>query len=223
MKQRFVFSFIAVLALTVLAACNQVTTPTTFTVRIENISSAKAELATIFTPGVAVVGTNDLLFSAGQKDRGEGLEAIAETGNPAGYAEKEGYVIFNTPVGASEAGPAPAGKAYSFTIKATSGQNLAFATMFVESNDVFLSPAAAGIALFDDAGKPISGDVTSQLSFWDAGTEANEEPGKGPNQPKRQKTSASGEVDPNNTVRKVNDGFTYPDIAKVVKVTITNK
>jgi hypothetical protein len=39
-----------------------------------------------------------------------------------------------------------------------------------------------GIALFDANGKPIRGDVTSQILLWDAGTEVNEEPGLGPNQ-----------------------------------------
>ncbi|MEM6957988.1 MAG: spondin domain-containing protein, partial [Myxococcota bacterium] len=60
------------------------------------------------------------------------------------------------------------------------------ATMFVQSNDVFIGPDEAGIPLFDAAGAPISGDITDQVVLWDVGSEANEAPGSGPNQAPRQ-------------------------------------
>ena len=41
-------------------------------------------------------------------------------------------------------------------------------------------PTRELIALFDASGRPISGDVSSALGLWDAGTEVNEEPGVGP-------------------------------------------
>jgi hypothetical protein len=47
--------------------------------------------------------------------------------------------------------------------------------MFGQSNDLFYSNDRP-IALFDGAGKPVGGDMTLQLSLWDAGTELNEEP-----------------------------------------------
>ena len=58
--------------------------------------------------------------------------------------------------------------------------------MYVQSNDLFLSPGDTGIALFADDGLPISGDITAQIGLWDAGTEVNEEPGVGANQAPRQ-------------------------------------
>ena len=63
--------------------------------------------------------------------------------------------------------------------------------MFGQSNDLFYSNDRP-IALFDAAGKPVRGDMTPQLSLWDAGTEVNEEPGLGPNQGPRQKTPEAG-------------------------------
>ena len=47
---------------------------------------------------------------------------------------------------------------------------LSFATMYVQSNDLFLAPGDTGIALFIDE-QPISGDVTALVRLWDAGTE----------------------------------------------------
>jgi hypothetical protein len=35
--------------------------------------------------------------------------------------------------------------------------------MFAQSNDLFYAPVEEGIALFDASGKPIAGDVISQI------------------------------------------------------------
>lgn len=131
---------------------------------------------------------------------------------------------FNTPVGDSEAGPATPGKSYEFSFYAGSGHRLSFATMFVQSNDLFYAPAAEGIELFN-AGTPISGDITSMISLWDAGTEVNEEPGTGTNQAPRQSGPNTGD-DENGIVTlisNVSDGFTYPAVSSVVRVTISNQ
>jgi len=129
--------------------------------------------------------------------------------------------VFNTPVGAS--GPAPAfpGEAYEFTFGANPGDRLSFATMFVQSNDLFYAPTGAGIALFDGM-TPVNGDVTAQVHLWDGGTEMNEEPGVGMNQAPRQSGADTGPADADMTVRMVNDAFTYPATADVIAVTITH-
>lgn len=49
--------------------------------------------------------------------------------------------------------------------------------MFVPSTDLFYAQDENGIAVFDETGMPISGDVTDQVMLWDAGTEENQEPG----------------------------------------------
>ena len=84
--------------------------------------------------------------------------------------------------------------------------------MFGQSNDLFYSNDRP-IALFDAAGKPVRGDMTAQLSLWDAGTEVNEEPGLGPNQGPRQKTPDAG-VAEHQAVAHVRDKFTYPSTAE---------
>jgi hypothetical protein len=95
------------------------------------------------------------------------------------------------------------------------------ATMFVQSNDLFIAPVAAGIPMFNDDGTPRSGDVTAEILFWDAGTEVNQEPGLGADQAPRQAGPNTGEVE-NGTVRLLNDGdFPLPTLDSVVRITIT--
>jgi hypothetical protein len=199
-----------------------------FTVRIENVGDAdQSALSTPFAPGVWVVHTTaDPLFSAGQADRGDGLEALAEDGDPSGLAAAvasqtgvSANGVFNTPVGAAEPGVLLPGEAYEFTVAAVPGDMLSFATMFVQSNDLFYAPDGAGIPLFNSDGTPVSGDVTGQIQLWDAGTEVNQEPGVGPDQAPRQAGPDTG-PDENGVVQIVSDEFTYPDTSATIRVTI---
>ena len=47
---------------------------------------------------------------------------------------------FNTPAGSSGPGPALPGGAYQFSFNAAPGENVSFATMFLQSNDWFFAP-----------------------------------------------------------------------------------
>ena len=200
----------------------------TFLVRIENISG-DSDLPTPFAPGVWVLHSEaGALFVEGEADKGYGLEALAEDGNPAGLAEALNGMdlhagVFNTPAGADGPGPLLPGGAYEFEVKATPDTPyLSFATMFVQSNDLFVGPGEAGIALFDMDGMAMMGmhDVTADLLLWDAGTEANEEPGVGGDQAPRQAAANTGLPEIEGTVRVVDDGYTYPDVSALLKVTI---
>src|SRR5262245_66255438 len=82
--------------------------------------------------------------------------------------------IDGIPVGATARAAAKPGEAFEFIVKAKPGDHLSFASMYGQSNDTFVGTNEAGIALYDDSGKPISGDVSDQVSLWDAGTEVNE-------------------------------------------------
>ena len=189
-----------------------------FTVRIEN-------LGTVLAPGAWVAQRGGTpFFTDGQPDRGAGLEALAEDGNPAELAASlhPNSGVFTTPEGADGPGPLTPGSAYEFTFVARPGDRLSFATMYVQSNDLFLAPGDTGIALFADDGLPISGDITDQIALWDAGTEVNEEPGVGANQAPRQAAANTG-ADEGGTVRLVDDGFTYPAVADIVSVTVTSR
>ncbi len=207
-----------------------------FSVKIENVSTdstlkpSDGSMQFIpFAPGVwALHGQPGALFTAGQADYGLGLEGIAEDGNPAELgatiAGQEGVyaaAVFNTPAGAESPGPLLPANSYEFTVFASEGMNLSFATMFVPSNDLFYAPDENGIPLFDETGMPKAGDATQYLMLWDAGTEENEEPGVGANQAQRQVGPNTGPTDSNSLVRLVDDSFTYPNLDDVIRLTIT--
>jgi hypothetical protein len=210
--------------------------PTKFTVRIENITNPDAFTASTgikwslgFSPGVAVVHTDKApIFTAGKKDRGQGLEAQSEDGDPGMLAKSleggkgiKSVAVFNTPVGASAPGPITPGAAYEFTISGMPGDRLSVTTMMGQSNDWFYALAESGIALFKN-GKPISGDITSQIILWDAGTEGNQEPGIGPDQGPRQKAPNTGAAE-NGVVRNAKDvkyGPAFSKVSSVMRVTI---
>ena len=207
---------------------------TKFTIRIENITKADAFTASngvkwslAFSPGTAVVHTVKApVFNAGKKDRGKGLEAQAEDGDPSMLAKSlasikgiKSVTVFNTPVGASAPGPITPGAAYEVTVSAVPGDGLSLTLMMGQSNDWFYAPAEPGIELFKN-GQAISGEITSQLVMWDAGTEVNQEPGIGPDQGPRQKAPNTGKAE-NGMVRKIDDGKTYATATKVMRITVT--
>jgi hypothetical protein len=207
--------------------------PAKFTIRIENITKPDAFTASngvkwslAFSPGLAVVHTDRApIFTVGKKDRGKGLEAQSEDGNPDMLAKSvegtkgiKSVALFNTPVGASAAGPITPGATYEVPISAMPGDRLTWTTMMGQSNDWFYSPGESGIELFKD-GKPISGDISSQIILWDAGTEVDQEPGIGPDQGPRQKGPNPGKAE-NAVVRKIDDGKAYSKASDVMRVTI---
>jgi hypothetical protein len=222
-----------VFCLTGLSAANG-DNPTKFTVRIENITKPDAFTASngvkwslAFSPGTAVVHTDKApVFTSGKKDRGQGLEAQAEDGDPSMLAKSlargkgiKSVTVFNTPVGASAPGPITPGAVYETTVSAMPGDRLTLTLMMGQSNDWFYAPTESGIELFKN-GQAISGDISAQLSMWDAGTEVNEEPGIGPNQGPRQKAPNTGPAE-NGVVHKIQDGKLYSTASAVMRITIT--
>lgn len=125
--------------------------------------------------------------------------------------------VFNTPIDGTEPGPALPGSGYSFVVAAAPGQQLSFATMLVQSNDWFIAPLPEGIALYDDAGNPISGDITDQLYVFDAGTEIDQPFGEGADQAPRQAGPDTGADDPDNAVRIVEDSDARDYVGVIVE------
>jgi len=226
---------VAVLAAAHGAAAQSSAEPTKFTIKVDNISKGEVlQLSNgktapfVSAPVLWVIHTGAMnpIFTGGQPDAGKGLETLAETGNPAPLAKSltgaKGIVSVGAedlPVATTTHGPIIPGQGYQFEISAAPGQTLSLAWMFGQSNDLFYSNDRP-IALFDAAGKPKSGDMTLQLSLWDAGTEVNEEPGLGPHQGPRQKTPDAG-VAERKAVAHVSDRFSYPRTADVLRVSIT--
>ena len=162
-----------------------------------------------FAPGAFAVG-HERIFKDGKPSSDE-LESLAEDGDPSGFMN-----VFTTPVGAGFPAPIFPGESYEFTFEAHRGDKLSFATMLVQSNDLFVGHE--GIRLFPD-GRPINANITRILTLWDAGTEVNEYPGAGNNQAPRQTGPNTG-MDESGDVHEVNDDYNYPALDQMIKVTI---
>ena len=213
-----------------------------FAVTIKNVSdsdtlnTSKGAQPVPLSPGAyAVHSDGNPIFTPGQQ-ASEGLERVAEDGFPVTLVEEMETSLLKELVGADnvvepgiflslEGGlpPLSPGEEATFFLTAAEGEALSFATMFVPSNDLFFAPGEDGISLFGD-GSPMSGDVTDQLTLWDAGTEENQEPGVGPDiKPKQPLTAIDVGPKADNPVRpieEVDDEYEYPAVSDVIQVTI---
>jgi hypothetical protein len=206
---------------------------TRFTVTIENVSTAAS--LKLSSGGTAPAPTSPViylthtsaapLFKSGASDRGQGLEELAEEGDPAKLVEScKGAKGVGTvgavaiPVGDQMAGPALPGKKFSFSFTAKPGEKLTAAMMFGQSNDWFYAPDEKGITLWDKSGRALAGDITSRFKLWDAGTEVDEEPGVGPNQGPRQKAPNTGTTEQGKV--GIAKSYAVPGVAEVIRVTI---
>jgi len=228
---------------------------TTFTVRIENVAPTDfypADSATggqiWLTPGGFAVHSGDNpVFTIGEP-ASIGLEAVAEAGPPTGFEGEPGLVDElaeadsvsvagaytpadtvadpNDPMGEVPGAPpiAPGG-AFEFEVEATPGDRLSFASMYVPSNDLFVSPDPP-IDLFD-GDEPVSGDVTDTIGLFDAGTELNGRPGFDPVSAPLQANNggpAAGPVEGVvHPINLTNDGFDYAGASDVAQITVTSK
>jgi hypothetical protein len=204
---------------------------TSFTVTVENVSTPGTlntpRLGGIvpLSPGAwAVFNGNDPMFTEGQM-ADLGTERIGEDGTPftknaemATLSRVRAHGIFKT-----AAGPILPGQSAQFSFDAHPGERLQFENMFVQSNDWFYSfSGKKGLQLFS-GNTPVTGDVTSALGLYDAGTEEDTPPGYGPAQKPVQPTNNFG---PSESVviteaRVRHPEFTIPANNAVIRVTIT--
>ncbi|MRG44928.1 hypothetical protein GFS24_07375 [Chitinophaga sp. SYP-B3965] len=107
------------------------------------------------------------------------------------------------------------GEAVSFSFSAAKGQRVTFSAMYGWSNDLFFAPGNPGIALYNEAGDPVNGDVSSVIRLWDNGTRINQAPGMSVMHP--------GAVESKN-IREVNgvddQGNTYLPASALLKATL---
>lgn len=188
---------------------------------LAGVIEAKTGLTTPLAPGVyASARRRSVLYRPGRSDRGKGLEALAEDGNPAILAEhiasriNSDNGVFNTPVGADGPGPLLPGESYQFTVTVQPGERLQLATMLVQTNDWFVGTRRSGVRVFW-RGNPIEGDITQYFRLFDAGTEVDQPNGFGPDQPLRQSAPDTGADDDVDRVRRLER-----DVSDSIRVTI---
>ena len=220
------------------------TTPRTFTVTVENVSTPQT-VATdramgtvpLSPPTYAVFTGSDPMFRIGEIAN-EGTARIAEDGFPdqmvallSGLSTVSASGAMPSP-GGPDNGPALfAGESVTFSFTARPGDRLQMETMFVQSNDWFYGFSGGGLALFNGT-TPVSGDVTAQLGVYDAGTEEDTAPGTGPTmlpgpvqkpvQPPTATNYGTDENVPVQTAAARHPQFTIPANDQVIRVTVTS-
>ncbi len=206
--------------------------------------SVRAEAAAPLTgptvplsPGAYAAHTDAVQAFATGESASDGIEGVAEDGTPGTLAGEldtssddiRDAGVFNTPDGADDPGPLAPNNSYSFQVDAQPGDRLSFATMYIQSNDLFYGVQPEGLPLFSNDA-PINGAMTEQVVLYDAGTEGDEEPGTGLNQAPRQPGTDTGPAGEGSIVEVTNadndrflddDGFGYEETANVIRVTIT--
>ena len=174
----------------------------------------------------AVHGNITPILVTGTTTRAAGLEALAEEGDPTVLATTLAQNQNIEASGTFGTGNILPGQSVSFTIEnVEAGDRLSIAAMMVQSNDIVYSTPENGIPLFVSEGNPIIGNVTNQMVAYDVGTEVNQYPGAGLNQPIR----GTGGTDEGGTVERVvtndtdpsTDGFIYRPVRERIRVTIT--
>jgi hypothetical protein len=151
---------------------------------------------------------NNPLFTQDSADgKAMGIEPLAETGM---HSELAKYLSDSGMVSGIFMG-ANTGKTgmTSFSLIATPGSKLYFATMVAPSNDWIAAPAASGIALFQDDGAVNTASPT--IYVWDAGTEMEDPATAGG----MDGNNDDDPADPDATVRIV------PEATAMFKVTVT--
>jgi len=197
-------------------------------------------------------GGNPLL-TPGKREAGLGLKGLAEAGmaqefdaNLARVPGVRSHGVLDKPMMRRAATGAPAngmgakstsaamvpspdgpmlmsGTQVDFVIEARPGDQLSLAFMLGYSNDGIIGTGGSGIALFDANGRPVSGNVTSAIGLWDAGTEVNEEPGVGRNQGMRQGAPSAGDPErrPVRAMSEAEFAKNWPAANRMLRVTIT--
>ena len=170
------------------------------------------------SPGVwAVHREPGALFEVGEPASPE-LEKLAEDGDGQVLVQAFGDddavprigLYGATEVGVSyEDGPIGPGASATVDIAAMSNEYLTLASMFGQTNDVFVAVDSLPLA---ELGEPM-------LVMLDAGTELNEQPGNGENQPGTQPEPGAGEAE-DGVIAPPDDGFDYPDVDEIVSVTV---
>jgi len=190
-------------------------------------SDGKADI--VLAPGVWAVLTHGALFEAGGS-ASTSLEALAEDGNNGPFLSDlkgQDHIDQSEILGASHGtsyddAPILPGDVVTVNLVALSDQRFGLAAMFAHSNDIMIALPPEGIALDSELGATT--DVTAELAYWDVGTEQNEEPAVGPNQPGKQSEAGAGDEE-NGTITKLDEnedaaGFAYPAIVDFARLTL---
>ena len=177
--------------------------PRTFTVTVTNLSDATT-MTSGYSPALWVLHQTPDPFFIAETAASDALESFAEDGVPdALIALLDGTMLDHGVVGTEggdtyDTAPLHPGETmtFEFTADPATEPRLSLASMVGETNDWFIVTQGSGVPLFDTDGQALpSRDITSMFAVWDAGTEADEPFGEGPNQASRQAVRGAGDAE----------------------------
>lgn len=173
--------------------------------------NANTGIMTGLSPALVVVysGNQNPIYQLGQLDSGNGLKEVSQTGDvmklqnslKAMSNVKGVYIAGNAPV-------APGNKVMT-NFSYTSGDKIAYVTMFGFSNDWFYANEQS-----IDANT--KGDLTSKTALFDSGTGVNQYPGAGNRQALFGGTPQAESI----VISKVGTQYPIPAVQNVLKVTV---
>jgi len=214
-------------------------TKRTFHVTIQNVSTATTlqvgalpDRTAPLAPGVWAVVEEGTIFDLNQESS-VAIERLAEEGATtlmtAELVLDEDIAEsgeFSSPGGPDNGPIIAAGESVTFSFDADPGDKLQIMTMFGNSNDWFYAFGNGGLDLFS-GNNAISGDQTSKIVLYDAGTELDEMPGLGVTQKPDHPTSIDiGPADPVDMITVAmsrHTTFIIPANNSVIKVTVTHE
>ncbi len=197
--------------------------PAEFLVHIENIS-ANSVLPTSISAGLWIeqeLGTEPV-FTQDFPDRGEGLVALAEDGDPSELETSVMAVPEAVQWGTWPDAIGP-GESTEFTFTADPGDRLSLLAGLGAGNDHFIGTGSVGVALFANNGSPMDErDISDVLRIWEVGSEYTQAPGQGGDQLATQAAAGDG-MDESGNVQAFNTSTrALPQAAQVVTVDVTN-
>jgi hypothetical protein len=231
--------FISVVSFTACDDEDDPVTKRTFHVTIQNVSNsttlqvgALPDRTAPLSAGVWGVVEEGNIFDLNQESS-VAIERLAEEGSTTLIASELSLDedIAENGVFSSDGGPdngplLATGETVTFSFDADPGDRLQIMTMFGNSNDWFYAFGNGGLDLFN-GDVAISGDQTSKIVLYDAGTELDEMPGLGLTQkPDHPTTIDIGPADPVDMITNAmtrHTSFTIPATNGVLKVTVTSE
>jgi hypothetical protein len=160
-------------------------------------------------------------FSDGFTDAHLGLEELAEASDPTKLiASMSGGAHNSLAVRLSDGLIVPGAPA-RIIFKAGPGDRVSFAACVMQSNDYFFATKPEGVDLFQPGTTvPVTGDITADVSLWDAGTELDRPLGSGDDQVFSQISPVSGGFQ-GAPVQRVPSSAGIVPTAKLIKATIS--
>lgn len=192
------------------------------------VSADSEQHPVAFAPAIVVLHapSTAALFQVGEPASAE-LEELAEEGNPGPLVQLldarpdlEAQAVTRIDMTTYKEAPLEPGTMVTVDFSVAQDAHLSIASMFGQSNDIFV--AARDVAPFSSG--EFAGDLTSLFAYYDAGTEKNQEPGTGSHQAPRQSEPGAGDEENGVVTRLEGDvdaeGYSYPPIAEVLRVTL---